>query len=77
MKTEKGSLPVPASLQRTDGGYEIRIDTSAVELPPFDPVRFQLTFDTFFLPKEIGINDDTRKLVVPAPTFVQLIGSNS
>jgi len=77
IETGKGALAVPASLQRTDDGYEIRIDTSAIELPPIDPVRVQLTFDTFFIPKEIGINDDTRKLVIPAPTFVQLIGSKS
>jgi hypothetical protein len=64
---------VPASLQRNNNCYEILIDFSKMELPPSDPVRLRLDFDTFFVPDEIGINGDTRELVVKAPTIVRLI----
>jgi hypothetical protein len=71
--TESGALAVPASLHRLDKDYEILIDTSTSELPPDNRVRIHLKFDTFFVPKKVGINDDVRELVVPAPTQVQLI----
>jgi hypothetical protein len=64
---------VPASLERHNNSYEILIDFSKMELPPSDPVRVHLNFDTFFVPNKIGINADTRELVLNAPTIVQLI----
>jgi hypothetical protein len=73
IETGKGPLAVPASLRRTDGGYEIRIDTSTAELPSSDSVRFHVTFDTFFIPKKLGINEDTSELVFQAPTMIRLL----
>jgi hypothetical protein len=64
---------VPALLRRVDNSYEIIIDFSQRNLPPSDPVKIRLNFDTFFVPKKIGLNGDSRELVVSAPTLVQLI----
>jgi len=71
--TEAGSQALPASMRRIDNDYEILIDTSSIELPPSDQVRLRLRFDTFFVPKKLGINGDERELVVKEPTLVQLI----
>jgi hypothetical protein len=68
---------VPASFRRTDNSYEILIDTSFAELPHSDKVRLHLKLDTFFVPQHLGINSDTRELVVPAPALVQLIRAGS
>ena len=68
---------VPASFRRTDNSYEILIDTSLAELPHSDKVRLLLKFDTFFVPQDLGINSDTRELVVTAPTLVQMIRAGS
>jgi hypothetical protein len=68
---------VPASFRRVENGYEILIDTSLAELPSSEKVRLHLKFDTFFVPQRIGINGDTRELVVPAPTLVQVIRAGS
>jgi hypothetical protein len=68
---------VPASFRRTDNSYEILIDTSFAELPHSDKVRLHLKLDTFFVPQHLGINSDTRELVVPAPSLVQLIRAGS
>jgi hypothetical protein len=65
-------LTVPASLRRLGNNYEILIDTSSIKLPASDRIRVHLSFDTFFVPKQIGINDDPRELVVQAPSLVQL-----
>jgi hypothetical protein len=73
IETENGSATVPASFQRTNNGYEVLIDTSSTELPSRDSVRLSVTFDTFFVPKKLGINGDTRELVVPAPSSIQLV----
>ena len=63
---------VPASFRRVDDHYEIMIDTASIKLPPSDVIRIDLTFDTFFVPKTLGISDDTRELVIQAPSLVQL-----
>jgi hypothetical protein len=68
-----GSQVVSASFQRQENNYEILVDTSSTELPLSDPVHLRLKFDAFFVPKEVGINDDFRELVVFAPTDVELI----
>jgi hypothetical protein len=77
IKTSAEPQTVPTMLQRTDDSYEIMIDFSRLNLPPSDPISVCLTFDTFFVPKKIGINDDNRQLVLPAPTLVQLMRSGS
>jgi hypothetical protein len=63
---------VPASLYQNDNKYEILVDLSKVELPQADPVRLRLNFDTFFVPKKNGMNDNPRELVLPAPSLVRL-----
>jgi hypothetical protein len=70
--TMDSPVAVPASLRRADDGYEILVDVSSRELPPSDPVRLHLSFDTFFVPKMIGMNDDTRELVFLAPSLIRL-----
>jgi hypothetical protein len=71
--TDGSSQSVAAPFRRVGNGYEILIDTSAAELPPSDKVRLHLEFDTFFVPKQLGINADTRELVAQAPTLVEVI----
>jgi hypothetical protein len=73
METDGRTQAVPASLKRNDNSYDLLIDCSNMELPPSDPIRLHLNFDTFFVPNKIGINDDPRELVVYSPTLVQLI----
>jgi hypothetical protein len=68
---------VPASFRQVDNSYEILIDTSSVELPQYDNVRLHLKFDTFFVPQHIGINADTRELVVEAPFLVEVLRAGS
>ena len=71
------SKSVPATFRRVGERYEILIDTSSIELPPSDLISLRLKFDAFFVPKEIGINGDTRELVVRVPTLVEVIRPGS
>jgi hypothetical protein len=36
-------------------------------------VQIELKFDTFFVPKQIGLNPDVRELVVQAPDLIELV----
>jgi hypothetical protein len=73
IETGSQTQAAPAFLQRDDNAYVILVDLSNMELPRSDPIRLHLDFDTFFVPKKIGVNGDTRQLVVNAPTIVRLI----
>jgi len=44
-------------------------------LPSSCPVTIHLTFDRYFVPSKLGINTDTRELVVPEPTKHELRAS--
>jgi hypothetical protein len=72
-----GNQSVPASFRRIDNAYDIVIDTSSVELPASENIIIRLHFDTFFVSNNVSPNDGTWKLVVPAPTFVQLMRPGS
>jgi hypothetical protein len=67
------SIAVPTSFQRTGSGYQLLIDTSSIQLPSADTVRLSVTFDTFFVLKNLGINEDTRELVIRTPSHVDLL----
>ena len=75
--TGESSQTAPASFQRADNYYEIRVNTSSIRLPPADQVHIRLDFNSFFVPKTTGPSKDTRELVVKAPAFVRLVRSGS
>jgi len=77
LDTASGPQTVPASFQRTDSSYVIRIDTSSISLPQPDNVTLRVHFDTFFVPRNMGNSNDAHELVVRAPTLVQLIRTGS
>lgn len=72
---ERISLPTRTYLGMED--YAIGIDISAIEPAPTGPKEINLEFPTYFVPKDRGINDDTRKLVVLEPKFTRLVSGIS
>jgi hypothetical protein len=61
-----GVIPSTATI-RADESYDIRIDLSGTALPDSGQVQMRLSFDRYFVPKELGINPDPRKLVIQFP----------
>ncbi len=61
-------ISIPAFFKRLNGQYEIVIDPAALRDLPDDIVDVTLEFDRYFVPKEVGMNSDTRELVVRSPT---------
>jgi hypothetical protein len=66
------SMTLPATLMRDGRNYTISFDTSSLGNPRDEHVRFHVSFDVFFIPKVIGINEDTRELVIRAPSRVEM-----
>ena len=66
-----GTTTLPAFLEVNGGEYRIHIDLPRGQLPP-GACDVQITFDRYFVPRDIGIGEDTRRLVVGQPTFIQI-----
>ncbi|HEY3341693.1 MAG TPA: hypothetical protein VGK81_06730, partial [Anaerolineae bacterium] len=53
--------------------YKAVIHLGSIKIPAEGNVRVKVSFDKFFVPKEIGLNADTRHLVVMTPKQVLLL----
>ncbi len=75
MLTVPGQSPrtLPAKLVPEGPFYAITIDRADVPIPPEEIAEVLLTFDRYFVPKELGISEDARKLVLPAPEKILLV----
>jgi hypothetical protein len=59
----------------TGQNYSIQI-TLPAELPDLDKeemLRIKVSFSNYFIPSELGINEDTRQLVIQAPTETRIL----
>ena len=65
------AIDLPAFIGVTAGHYRITIDGRAAA-GPSGQARVRLTFDRYFVPKQLGINEDTRELVVRTPSLHEL-----
>ena len=72
VQTNNKSMTLPATLMRDGRNYTISFDTSSLGNPRDEDVRLHVSFDVFFIPKVIGINEDTRELVIRAPSRVEM-----
>jgi hypothetical protein len=71
----KRTTELPVSLKAEDYRYELVIDARAVAKQTGDAVKIELVFDRFFVPAKIGINEDSRELVMLAPTKREMVSS--
>ena len=60
-------LEIPSIVTVSDGRYTITIDISALAVASY---KLELTFNNAFIPSELGINEDNRRLVVMSPNKV-------
>lgn len=65
-------VELPALLKSDGYRYELTIDTRSRASTPSGPLEILVTFDRSFVPKDLGINADTRHLVMFAPASREL-----
>jgi hypothetical protein len=65
---------LPVSFERTasSSGYVVTITAAETASESQTPVKIQLSFDRFFVPRALGINADPRELVIMAPSRREL-----
>jgi hypothetical protein len=64
-----------ADFSASGQNYSIQI-TLPAELPDLDKeemLRIKVSFSNYFIPSELGINEDTRQLVIQAPTETRIL----
>ena len=72
--TNPASAELPASLKANGTKYLIVIDCRTI-CASAQEYSIQLTFDRYFVPKDLGINNDTRQLVIMVPTKTEMRSS--
>jgi hypothetical protein len=69
---DRPPMPIPATYADTNGQYTIHLSIPPLDTPSDVVAAIRLHFNRFFVPKELGVNDDIRHLVVNPPNSVHL-----
>jgi hypothetical protein len=64
---------VPATINAYAGDYALRIELNPADLPSDGEVHLKISFDKYFVPEELGLNSDARRLVIMMPEKVSLL----
>jgi hypothetical protein len=64
---------VPGSLVPDGGDYVLTVNLAHCDLPEGRPAEIQISFHGWFVPKQLGLNEDARKLVIPGPYSLTLL----
>jgi len=71
--TGQHPIEAPASITVSGGEYTLSIKLSPTEIPADTDVQVRVSFDRYFVPKELGLNSDTRRLVISVPDQIRLL----
>jgi hypothetical protein len=72
LQTDGNFKSIPAALTRSGDTYSITMTLKPTDVPVGSPVKIRLSFDTYYVPKALGLGADTRKLVVRTPDTIVL-----
>ena len=59
---------LPATITPPGPEYSLRIHLDKADIRTDQEVQVKILFDKYWVPKEVGLNEDTRQLVIMAPT---------
>jgi hypothetical protein len=66
------AVAIPATFHRIGDRYEIDLDPSPLRIFGGKGVDIALSFNKFFVPSALGMNPDTRELVIMKPTSIEI-----
>jgi len=72
LKDGEKEQSLPSRFSVSGDRYELSFQVPTEHLPRDGQVAVEITFDTFFVPRELGLNEDCRKLVLFTPDTVSL-----
>jgi hypothetical protein len=64
---------IPADIRKEGQEYRIHLSLPRDDIPDVPIPHIQLSFDRSFIPREKGINEDARQLVLPMPDKISLL----
>ena len=64
---------IPADIRKEGQEYRIHLSLPRDDIPDVPIPHIQLSFDRSFIPRDKGINDDVRHLVLPMPDRISLL----
>ena len=75
LETASGLQTIPAHFERDQQSATLILDLSGVRSDLPEAVKIHVLPDHSFIPKDLGINNDTRQLVIPGPIDVRMLHS--
>jgi hypothetical protein len=64
---------IPVTIKITGNDYLIALHLDPKDIDGDRAAQIHLSFDTYFVPKDIGVSEDTRRLVIRAPQEIMLL----
>ncbi len=74
---DRPDLHARAELTPEGGEYVLTVALDPAELPAEGAVEVRFSFDRWFVPKALGMGNDNRELVLPAPHALELLPASA
>jgi hypothetical protein len=73
VQSDRDIKTIPVTIKITGNDYLITLHLDPKDIDGDRAAQIHLSFDTYFIPKDIGVSEDTRQLVIRTPQEIMLL----